>query len=47
MVHDNYQNGQPVTDGLYGTVNANDWFFAGVNDVIKGKNKNDVVTTIN
>jgi hypothetical protein len=45
-VHDNYQNGQPVTDGLYGNVNANDWFFAGVNDVIKGKNKKDVVTTI-
>jgi len=45
-VHDNYSNGQPVTDYLYGDVNANDWFFAGVNDVIKRKNKNDVVTTI-
>jgi hypothetical protein len=44
-VHDNYQNGQPVTDGLNG--NVNDWFFAGMNDVIKGKNKNDLVTTIN
>ena len=45
-VHDNYQHGQPVKDGVYGNVNANDWFFAGVNDVIKGKDKNDVVTTI-
>jgi hypothetical protein len=45
-VHDNDQPGQPVTDGLYGNVNADDWFFAGVNDVIKGKNKNDVVAAI-
>jgi hypothetical protein len=44
--HDNYQHGQPVKDGLYGNVNANDWFFAGVNYLIKGKNKNDVVITI-
>jgi hypothetical protein len=53
----NYGDGTSVTspaggpaielDHLYGNVNANNWFFAGVNDVIKGKNKNDVVTTIN
>jgi hypothetical protein len=45
-VHDDYENGLAVTDHLNGNVNANDWFFAGVNDLIKGKNKNDVVTTI-
>jgi sugar lactone lactonase YvrE len=45
-VHASYQNGQPVVDSLYGNANANDWFFAAVNAVIKGKNQNDVVTTI-
>ena len=45
-VHDNYANGVAVADSLYGNSSANDWFFAGVNDVVKGKNKNEVVTTI-
>ena len=45
-VHDNYQNGTAVADQLQGHTQANDWFFAGLNDVVKGKNKNDVVTTI-
>ena len=45
-VHDNYQNGTAVADQLQGHTQANDWFFAGVNDTVKGKNKNDVITTI-
>jgi hypothetical protein len=45
-VHDNSQNGVPVADQLLGNALANDWFFAGLNDVVKGKNNNDVVTTI-
>jgi hypothetical protein len=44
LLIDNYQHGQAVTDYLIGDVNANDWFFAGVNDVINAKNKNDMVT---
>jgi hypothetical protein len=31
-VHDNYVSGVAVVDQLYGKRNANDWFFAGVND---------------
>jgi hypothetical protein len=45
-VHDNSANGQPVSDQLLGNVAANDWFFAGLSDVIKGKNQNDRVTAI-
>jgi hypothetical protein len=46
-VHDNYSNGQPVADQLLGNVNYLDWFFAGSNDSVTGKNKNnDVITTI-
>jgi hypothetical protein len=45
-VHDNAVNGLAVADWLVGNVNANDWFFAGVNDKVTGKNKNDLVTMI-
>jgi hypothetical protein len=45
-VHDNYQNGVPVADQLAGNAQASDWFFAGVNDKVTGKNKKDVVTLI-
>jgi hypothetical protein len=45
-VHDNLSNGKPLADQLLGNASANDWFFAGANDVVKGKNKNGVVTTI-
>jgi hypothetical protein len=45
-VHDNYASGTAVADQLVGNALANDWFFAGLNDVVKGKNTNDVVTTI-
>jgi hypothetical protein len=43
-VQASYQNGKLVVDYRYG--NANDWFFAAVNVVIKDKNKNDEVTKI-
>jgi hypothetical protein len=46
-VHDNYQNGVAVADQLAGNLQASDWFFAGINDKLTGKNSNDVVTTIN
>jgi hypothetical protein len=45
-VHDNAANGKAIADALNGNLNAADWFFAGLNDVIKGKNKNDGVTAI-
>src|SRR5262249_50810447 len=45
-VHDNSASGKAVADQLVGNVLANDWFFAGVNDVVKGKSKNAVVTSI-
>ena len=45
-VHDNYANGVAVADQLYGNAAANDWFFAGINDLVTGKSINDVVTTI-
>ena len=46
-VHDNYFYGVAVKDHLYGNLRANDWFLAGINDYLKGTNKNDVITTIN
>ena len=45
-VHDNYSGGKAVADQLLGNALANDWFFAGVNDAVKGKSKNAVVTSI-
>jgi hypothetical protein len=45
-VHDNIQNGVAVVDQLLGNAKANDWFFAGVNDSVTGKNSNDLITTI-
>jgi hypothetical protein len=45
-VHDNYSSGKPVADQLLGNALANDWFFAGVNDVVKGKSKIAQVTSI-
>jgi CSLREA domain-containing protein len=45
-VHDNFVNNVPVIDQLNGNTAANDWFFAGLNDIVTGKNKNDVVTAI-
>jgi uncharacterized repeat protein (TIGR01451 family) len=45
-VHDNSASGKPVADQLLGNALANDWFFAGLNDVVKGKGKNARVTSI-
>jgi uncharacterized repeat protein (TIGR01451 family) len=45
-VHDNSASGMAVADQLLGNANANDWFFAGVNDAVKGKSKNAQVTSI-
>jgi hypothetical protein len=45
-VHENYQHDMAVKDQLQGHTQANDWFFAGVNDLMTGKNPNDVTTTI-
>jgi hypothetical protein len=45
-VHNDSSNGKAVADQLLGNASANDWFFSGLTDVVKGKNKNDVVTTI-
>jgi hypothetical protein len=45
-VHDNYQNGVAVADQLAGNLLANDWFFAGLNEKVTGKNKKDMVTKI-
>ncbi len=45
-VHDNVANGVAVADQLFGNPAANDWFFAGVNDTVTGKNSNDVTTKI-
>jgi hypothetical protein len=45
-VHDNYQGGVPVADVLAGNLSATDWFFAGLNDKVTGKNKQDVITRI-
>jgi hypothetical protein len=35
-----------VADQLAGNLLAGDWFFAGLNDKLTGKNKNEVVTQI-
>ena len=45
-VRDNYQNGVAIVDTLSGKKNANDWFFAGLNDLVTGKNSNDVTVAI-
>jgi Ca2+-binding RTX toxin-like protein len=45
-VHDNSASGKAVADQLLGNPLANDWFFSGVNDVVKGKSKIAVVTSI-
>jgi hypothetical protein len=45
-VHNNPQTGVNAIDYLMGNATPNDWFFAGVNDVVNGKSKTDVVTTI-
>src|SRR5262249_46787291 len=45
-VHDNVANGVVVADQLFGNAAANDWFFAGINDTITGKNGNDKTTQI-
>jgi hypothetical protein len=45
-VHDNSANGQPVADQLLGNASANDWFFAGLNDVVNGMSKTAMVTSI-
>jgi uncharacterized repeat protein (TIGR01451 family) len=45
-VHDNSASGKAVADQLLGNAVANDWFFAGVNDAVKGKSKNAQVTSI-
>jgi hypothetical protein len=45
-VHDNSASGKPVADQLLGNALVNDWFFAGVNDAVKGKSKNAQVTSI-
>jgi hypothetical protein len=45
-VHDSYQNATAVVDQLEGHTQANDWFFAGLNDHVTGKNHNDVITAI-
>src|SRR5262249_7606077 len=39
-VHDNLANGVGIVDQLNGNALANDWFFAGLNDPITGKNGN-------
>jgi hypothetical protein len=45
-VHDNIANGVDIADQLNGNMSANDWFFAGLNDTITGKNVNDKTVTI-
>ena len=45
-VHDNYQNRVAVADQLAGNLQASDWFFAGLNDKVTGKNNKDVLTKI-
>jgi predicted outer membrane repeat protein len=45
-VHDDYINGVAVTDTILGNSAVSDWFFVGINDSVKGTNKNDVITTI-
>ena len=45
-VHDNSLNTTAVEDQLEGHTQANDWFFAGLNDQVTGKNHNDVITAI-
>jgi hypothetical protein len=45
-VHDNIANGVGIVDQLNGNALANDWFFAGLNDPITGKNGNDKTVTI-
>jgi hypothetical protein len=46
-VRDNYQNRVAVADQLVWARKANDWFFAGSNDLVTGKSKNDVITWVN
>jgi hypothetical protein len=41
-VHDNID----IVDQLHGNALASDWFFAGSNDPITGKNANDKAVTI-
>jgi hypothetical protein len=36
----------PVSDHLTGNARASDWFFAGVKDLLSGKNKSDMITAI-
>jgi hypothetical protein len=45
-VHDNVVNGVAVADQLFGNAAAFDWFFAGLNDTVTGKNSNDKTTQI-
>ena len=45
-VHDNIANGVGIVDTLSGNINANDWFFAGLDDTVTGKNGNDKTVTI-
>jgi hypothetical protein len=44
--HKSSVNGVPVSDYRTGHARANDWFFAGVNDLVSGKNTSDVLTAI-
>jgi PKD domain len=47
-VHDNHDlNGLAISDYLQGNAKANDWFFAGLNDKLKGIKNGDQITTIN
>jgi len=45
-MHDNVANGVAIVDRLFGNKTANDWFFAGLNDLVTGKNSNDVTVAI-
>jgi hypothetical protein len=45
-VHDNIANGVGIVDTLSGNIKANDWFFAGLDDLVTGKNANDKTVTI-
>jgi hypothetical protein len=45
-VHDNDVNSIAIADLLKGNKTANDWFLAGINDKVTGKNNHDVSTTI-
>jgi hypothetical protein len=41
-VHAHTADGQPVADSPYGNALVNDWFFAGLNDLVRGKNQKHV-----